>query len=74
MSKAGVEHAERLLASPQVSMVIVKMTIPMGVNPSDPIDVQVEVPPNCPTKSLAGGYLIDHAGCSGCPMATRARR
>ena len=34
------------------------MTIPMGVAPSDPLDVQVEVPPGCPTKSLAGGYLL----------------
>ncbi len=58
MTKAGVEHAERWLASPQLSIVLVRMTIPMGVNPSDPIDVQVEVPPNCPAKSLAGGYLI----------------
>jgi flagellar basal body P-ring protein FlgI len=58
MSKAGVEHAERLLASPQLSIVTVRMTIPMGVNPTDPLDVKVEVPPGCPTKSLAGGYLI----------------
>jgi flagellar basal body P-ring protein FlgI len=58
MSKAGVEKPERLLASPQVSMVIVKMSIPMGVNPDDPLDVQVEVPPACGTKSLAGGYLL----------------
>ncbi|MGP0069736.1 MAG: flagellar basal body P-ring protein FlgI, partial [Isosphaeraceae bacterium] len=58
MSKAGVEKPERLLASPQVSMVIVKMSIPMGVGPEDPIDVQVEVPPACGTKSLAGGYLL----------------
>ncbi len=58
MTKANVEHAERWLASPQLSIVLVRMTIPMGVGPTDPIDVQVEVPPNCPTKSLAGGYLM----------------
>ncbi len=58
MSKANVEKAERLLSNKQVSMVIVKMTIPMGVNPTDPIDVQVEVPPACGTTSLAGGYLL----------------
>lgn len=58
MNKAGVEHPERLLANPQLSIVLVRMVIPMGVSPSDPIDVQVEVPPNCPTKSLAGGYLM----------------
>src|SRR5579875_1929265 len=58
MSKAGVEHPERLLASPQASIVLVRMVIPMGVGPTDPLDVQVEVPPGCPTKSLAGGYLL----------------
>ncbi len=58
MTKAGVEHPERLLASPEFSIVLVRMTIPMGVGPNDPLDAQVEVPPNCPTKSLAGGYLL----------------
>ncbi|MHB1558850.1 MAG: flagellar basal body P-ring protein FlgI [Isosphaeraceae bacterium] len=58
MNKASVEHPERILADPRFSMVVVKMTIPMGVGPGDPIDVQVEVPPGCSTKSLAGGYLL----------------
>jgi flagellar basal body P-ring protein FlgI len=58
MTKAGVEKADRLLASGQVSMVIVRLTIPTGVNPKDRLDAQVEVPPNCPTKSLSGGYLL----------------
>ena len=58
MAKAGVPHAEKLLADPHLSMVTVRMIIPMGVNSRDPIDAQVEVPPGCPTKSLAGGYLI----------------
>src|SRR5262249_407086 len=49
---------ERWLASPKLSLVIVRMTIPMGVGPTDPLDAQVMVPPGCPTKSLAGGYLI----------------
>ncbi len=63
MSKAGVEHASKLLANPQFSMVIVKMTIRAGADPKDRFDVEVEVPPACGTKSLAGGYL----------MATRMR-
>ena len=58
MSKEGVEHPERLLTDPQLSLVIVRMTIPMGGDPKDPLDAQVEVPPGCPTKSLNGGYLI----------------
>ena len=74
MSKAGVEKAERLLASPQVSMVIVRMTIPMGVNPTDRLDVQVEVPPACGTKSLAGGYLLTSRLFRDGPWSQAARR
>ncbi len=58
MSKAGVEHAEKLLSTPQWSMVIVRLTIPVGVTTTDRLDVQVEVPPACGTTSLAGGYLL----------------
>jgi hypothetical protein len=58
MNKAGVEKADKLLGNPQVSMVVVRMTIPRGVDPTDRIDVQVEVPPACGTRSLAGGYLL----------------
>jgi flagellar basal body P-ring protein FlgI len=58
MSKAGVEKPEKWLTSTQVSMVIVRLTIPIGVGPTDKLDVQVEVPPACGTKSLAGGYLL----------------
>jgi flagellar basal body P-ring protein FlgI len=58
MSKAGVEKSEKFLANPQVSMVIVRLTIPIGVSPKDRLDVQVEVPPACGTTSLAGGFLL----------------
>ncbi len=58
MTKAGVEKCEKLLASTHVSMVIVRLTIPIGISPTDKLDVQVEVPPACGTKSLAGGYLL----------------
>jgi len=58
MNKAGVEKADKLLASPQFSMVIVRLTIPIGVSPKDRLDVQVEIPPACGTTSLAGGYLL----------------
>ena len=37
---------------------IVRLTIPIGVSPTDRLDVQVEVPPACGTTSLAGGYLM----------------
>jgi hypothetical protein len=58
MSKAGVEHASKLLANPQFSMVIVRMTIPNGASPQDRLDVELEVPSACGTKTLAGGYLM----------------
>ena len=58
MSKAGVEHASKMLANPQFSMVLVKMTITAGASPQDRFDIEVEVPPACGTKSLAGGYLM----------------
>jgi len=58
MSKAGVEKPEKLLTSTQVSMVIVRLKIPIGVSPKDKLDVQIEVPPACGTTSLAGGYLL----------------
>ena len=58
MSKADVDHPNKLLANPQFSMVVVKMTIRAGASPKDRFDVEVEVPPTCGTKSLAGGYLM----------------
>jgi flagellar basal body P-ring protein FlgI len=58
MSKAGVEKGEKLLTNPQVSLVVVKLTIPVGVGPKDRLDVQVEVPSGCGTTSLSGGYLL----------------
>ena len=58
MSKAGVEHAEKLLANPKFSMVLVRLTIQIGISSTDRLDVQVEVPQACGTTSLAGGYLM----------------
>jgi flagellar basal body P-ring protein FlgI len=58
MRKASVENPNAILKSPRVSMVIVHMTIPPGVSPKDRLDVDVEVPPACGTKSLEGGYLL----------------
>jgi flagellar basal body P-ring protein FlgI len=58
MRKAGVEDANRKLADPTVSMVIVRAKITTGVRPTDRIDVEVETPPASGTTSLAGGYLL----------------
>ena len=58
MRKAGVEDPNQILADPHFSMVIVKLKVPVGVDQTDRLDVELEVPPGCATKSLAGGSLI----------------
>ncbi|MFO0907226.1 MAG: flagellar basal body P-ring protein FlgI [Isosphaeraceae bacterium] len=59
MRKAGVEKPNEWLKNPKVAMVIVRMTVPSGVSPSDRLDVNIELPPASGTKSLAGGYLLE---------------
>ena len=59
MKKAGVENANGWLRDPRVSMVIVRMNVPAGVNTHDRLDAVVEVPPGGGTKSLAGGRLLE---------------
>lgn len=60
MRKAGVENPNNILKSPNIAMVLVHMTVPAGIIPSDRIDIEVELPPGSGTKSLTGGYLL---GC-----------
>ena len=59
MRKAGIESAESYLKDSRFSMVIIRMTIPPGASPKDRIDADVELPPGCGTKSLAGGRLLE---------------
>jgi len=58
MRKSGVEHPEKILAWKSCSMVIVRATVPAGVNLSDKFDVEVELPAASATSSLAGGWLV----------------
>ena len=59
MRKSGVEHPERLFRSrPNVSLVIVRASIPAGVTTKDKFDVEIELPPASATTSLAGGWLV----------------
>ncbi len=58
MRKAQVENPNGILKDPRVSMVIVRVSVPAGVSPSDRLDAEVELPANCGTTSLAGGYLL----------------
>ena len=58
MQKAGVEHPERFLKNPSVSLVIVRALIPAGISSKDKFDVEVELPQASATSSLAGGFLM----------------
>ncbi len=58
MRKAGVEHPEKFLESPTCSMVVVRAMLPNGISTSDPLDVDVTLPPASGTTSLAGGKLL----------------
>jgi flagellar basal body P-ring protein FlgI len=58
MLKSGLEHPEKLLKSPSISLVVVRATIPAGMNLTDKYDVEIELPPASATSSLAGGFLM----------------
>ena len=58
MQKAGVANANNWLKDPRFTLVVVKLTIPSGITPSDRLDVEVELPPGSGTTSLAGGNLL----------------
>ncbi len=58
MRKSGVEHPEKILASPSCAMVIVRAIVPAGVTMEDKFDVEVELPQASSTTSLAGGWLV----------------
>jgi flagellar basal body P-ring protein FlgI len=58
MQKSGVIHADRLLRSQNISLVIVKATVPAGVSNKDKFDLEIELPQASATSSLANGYLM----------------
>jgi len=58
MRKAGVENADKILASRATSLVIVRARIPAGVTTRDHLDADVELTPASNTTSLAGGWLV----------------
>lgn len=58
MRKAGVESADKLLASKTTSLVLVSGRIPAGVTKQDRLDVELELTPSSTTTSLAGGWLV----------------
>lgn len=58
MRKRGVRDAESILASKRTSLVRVKAKIPVGIDPKDVFDVQLELTDASTTISLAGGWLL----------------
>ncbi|QDU29172.1 flagellar basal body P-ring protein [Anatilimnocola aggregata] len=64
MQSHEVPNADKILASPATSMVIVRGYLPPGVQKGDAFDIEVRTPKNSETTSLYGGWL----------MQTRLRR
>ncbi len=64
MQSHEVANAEKVLASPKTSMVIVRGFLAPGVQENDTFDLEVQIPKNSETTSLVNGWL----------MPTRLRR
>lgn len=58
MQSHEVRSADKILASPTTSMVIVRAYLPPGVQKSDAVDVEILVPNRSETTSLRGGWLM----------------
>ena len=59
MQKRGVEKPNRILASGNVSLVLVRTWIRPGIQKGDRIDIEVRTPSHSETTSLRGGYLLE---------------
>jgi hypothetical protein len=57
LRKIGVDRVKEVLASRDVSLVLVSAMVPAGARKGDPLDVEATLPPQSQTKSLRGGYL-----------------
>ena len=58
MQSHDVRQAEKVLASPTTSMVIVRGYLPPGVQKGDTFDIEVRIPSRSETTSLRGGWLM----------------
>jgi flagellar basal body P-ring protein FlgI len=58
MQSHDVRQAEKVLASPTTSMVILRGYLPPGVQKGDTFDVEVRLPSRSETTSLRGGWLM----------------
>ena len=59
MQARGVVEPNKLLASTSTALVWVHGYLPPGVRKGDRFDINIEVPPDNDTTSLAGGWLME---------------
>ena len=59
IKRHGIENSDAFLSSPATSLVKVRVFLPPGIQQGDPIDIEVLVPRNSKTSSLAGGLLLE---------------
>jgi flagellar basal body P-ring protein FlgI len=59
MTKSGIQHAEKLLRSQNISLVIVRAVVPAGISTKDRFDIEIELPQASATSSLANGFLME---------------
>ncbi len=58
MNRRKLEHPERILASPNTALVLVRGFLRPGIQEGDLFDVEVRVPSRSETTSLRGGWLL----------------
>jgi hypothetical protein len=59
MQAQGVQHPNKVLATTNSTMVLVRGFLPPGVQKGDKFDLEVQTPPRSATTSLRGGYLME---------------
>jgi len=59
MQARQAKDPNRILSSPDTSLVLVRTYLPPGVTKGDPCDVEVRVPRRSDTTSLRGGWLME---------------
>jgi hypothetical protein len=58
MQARKVQNPHRLLADPNNSLAWAQGWIPPGVQKGDPLDIEIRVPPQNDTTSIAGGWMM----------------
>src|SRR5690606_13649577 len=59
MQRRSVNQADRILASPDTALVLVRGFLKPGIQKGDKFDVEVRVPSRSETTSLRGGFLLE---------------